>query len=81
MKFSKQNPVYIEDIEEYKSVFLHANVTLSMFGYNLKEDRVILICHKLFFSLPKSKSLGKRKFICVLMWLWRKYFNVALQYV
>ena len=59
MKFSKQNPVYIEDIEEYNSVFLHANVTLSMFGYNLKEDRVILICHKLLSSLgPRSHRLN-----------------------
>ena len=43
MKFSKQNPVYIEDVEEYNSIFSEANITVSKFGYNLIKNKVCRI--------------------------------------
>ena len=40
MKYVIQSPVYIEDDDEYLSIFRHANVTFSEKGYFLKENKV-----------------------------------------
>ena len=40
MKYVIQSPVYIEEEEEYLSIFKHANLTLSERGFFFKENKV-----------------------------------------
>ena len=40
MKFTKQSPVYMEDEEEYRTIFENANKTLHTFGYAWRKDKV-----------------------------------------
>ena len=51
---SKQSPLYLENDEEYETIFENANSTLHAFGYALREEKVmtiILIDSYLLFSI------------------------------
>ena len=50
----KQSPIYLENDEEYETIFENANSTLHAFGYALREEKVmtiILIDSFLLFSI------------------------------
>ena len=42
MKFTKQSPIYLEEDEEYRTIFQNINSTLQTFGYNWRKDKVRL---------------------------------------
>ena len=71
MKFSKQNPVYIEQDEEYRTVFSSANTSMSSYGYIFRENKVkICICICSF----------QVNFLSFLSFLWPIFISKVVNY-
>ena len=47
MKFTKQTPVYLEEEDEYNTIFQNANLTLQSFGYTYRKEKVKYIIYVL----------------------------------